>query len=121
MTAQKAVNTALNMLGYTGSTGNSQLSTRLMNNAITFSNLIYSDLHRICGKDEFEPITTLNDELKLPERAVNDVFIYGLAMFFAQSESDGESQLLYRALYNQKRTSLTQVSTIKDVLPRGEE
>lgn len=121
MKAQIAVNTAINLLGYDGQSGSSQLSSRLTKKAVTTVNRVYSDLHRICGEGDFKPITSLNEEIKLPERAVNDVLIYGLAMFFAQSESDGEAQLLYRALYNQKRTSLTRISTIKDVLPRGEE
>jgi hypothetical protein len=45
---------------------------------------------------------------------------YGVAMLLAQSENDGDSQVLFQSIYNQKRMSATTFGKVKDVLPRGE-
>ena len=121
MTGQAIIEQAARLLGYTSANGNLQLSARITNRALGIINSIYSDLWRICGEGDFVAAQTLHAEIKLPERALNDVFIYGAAMLMAQSEADGDSQQLYAAIYNQKRAGLSKVTVIKDVLPRGED
>lgn len=121
MTGQTIIEQAARLLGYTAANGNLQLSARITNRALGIINSIYSDLWRICCEGDFVAAPTLLTEIKLPERALNDVFIYGAAMLMAQSESDGDSQQLYASIYNQKRSGLSRVTVITDVLPRGED
>ena len=118
MTGQEMLKKSAEMLGYTNTNGNLQLSARITAKAPTLINLIYSDLWRICNEGEFEPMKSMQAEITLPEQALNDVMPYGVAMMLAQSESDGDQQQLYSVLYNRKRTSLSKKETVEDVLPR---
>lgn len=113
------LNDTLKMLGYSDSDGNVELTTRLRNKAVVTVNLVYGDLWRICNEGEFEPIESLVDEIKLPEVATGDVFLYGLAMHIARSENDGDQQQFFAVLYNSRRAGLTQYDRVKNVIPRG--
>ena len=115
MTANKLVQQALGLLGYAENGGNSQLTQRVMNRAVSLVNLVYADLSRICEVDN-KPITSLGDEIKLPER-VFDVFACGLAGYIAQSEADENNQYFWATEYQQRRTKLSRVTEYKDVLP----
>lgn len=117
MKANELLNNALKLLGYTDNDGNSELTQRLRNRAIVIVNLVYGDLWQIYNKDDFEYIKTLGDEVKLPKKVLNDVFLYGLAMHMARSENDGDQQQYYAALYNAKRAGLTQHTSVKNILP----
>ena len=121
MTGLKMIETAATMLGYTNINGNLQLNARINSKSLVTVNQVYSDLWRVCYDIEFVPLKSIHEEIKLPERALNDVMPYGVAMFLAQSESDGDQQQLYSALYNRKRTGLSRKDSIVDVLPVGEE
>lgn len=121
MTGQQILKTASELLGYNDANGNFLLSARITNKAVTVVNRIYSDLWRICNDTEFVPIKSLQEEIKLPERALNDVMPYGVAMMIAQGESDGDQQQIYSVLYNRKRASLSKKELIQDVLPRSED
>jgi hypothetical protein len=118
MTGQQILKVATDLLGYTNANGNLQLSSRIMGKALVNLNLIYSDLWRACSDEEFIPLSNIHGEVKLPERIINDIMPYGVAMMLAQSESDGDQQQLYSVLYNRKRASLVKKESIKDVLPR---
>ncbi|MBO5020607.1 MAG: hypothetical protein J6D52_08080 [Clostridia bacterium] len=115
MKAIETVQKALGLLGYAENDGNSQLTQRVMNRTVTLVNLVYSDLSRICEKEN-EPIKTLNDELKLPEN-VFDVLECGVAGYIAQSENDDNAQYLWMGEYQQRRARLSRVTEYKDVLP----
>lgn len=142
--ASTLLNDALKMLGYSDSDGNAELTGRLRNRAIVTVNLVYGDLWRVCKSSnggglsfgstnadsctcdkrcepmgEFEPITSLSDEIKLPPKATGDVFLYGLAMHIARSENDGDQQQYFTMLYNSRRAGLTQYDKVKNVIPRG--
>lgn len=119
MTAASLFNDALKMLGYTDSDGNAELTSRLRNRAVVTVNLVYGDLWRIYNSGEFKPIKLLSDEIKLPEKALGDVFLYGLAMHIARSENDGDQQQFFTMLYNSRRSTLTQYDKVKNVIPRG--
>lgn len=119
MTGQEMIEKASRLLGYTASNGNLQLSSRLASKGLDILNQIYSDLWRICKKDLFLPLANVSVDIDLPERAINDVMPYGVAMFLAQSEEDSAQQQIYATLYNRKKTGLSRTDTIKDVLPRS--
>ncbi|MBQ8740802.1 MAG: hypothetical protein IJY79_04555 [Clostridia bacterium] len=117
MKANELLNSALKMLGYTNADGNAELTGRIRNSAIVAVNLVYGDLWRMCNTGEFEPIESLDYEIKLPQKAMGDVFLYGLAMHIARSENDGDQQQYFAALYNAKRAGLTTYDTVRNALP----
>lgn len=118
MKAKEIINNALKLLGYTSSAGNEQLTARIMNKAIPIINVVYSDLWPKEHTEDFEPIAKMDDEIKLSNKAVT-VMTYGVAAFIAQSENDGDNQQLWMTIYNKKLSTLTVISTRKDVLPRS--
>lgn len=120
MKANELLNNTLKMMGYTDSDGNSELTQRIRNNAIVNINLVYGDLWQIFNKSDFKPISTLNDKIELPNKALGDVFLYGLAMHIARSENDGDQQQYYALLYNSKRAGLSQYDKVKNIIPRVE-
>ena len=119
MTANTLLNNALKMLGYSDSDGNTELTARLRNCATVTVNLVYSDLWHICNDGEFVPIKSLFDEIKLPGKATDEAFVYGLAMHIARSENDGDQQQMFAMLYNSKRAGLTKYEKVKEAVPRG--
>ena len=120
MRASMLLNNALRMLGYTDSDGNAELTARIRNGAVVIVNLVYGDLWRMCNEGDFEPVESLEEEIKLPQKAIGDVFLYGLAMHIARSENDGDQQQYYAALYNAKRAGLTKYMTVKNIWPYPE-
>ncbi|MBR6502288.1 MAG: hypothetical protein IKT42_02490 [Clostridia bacterium] len=120
MKAKELLNNTLKMLGYSDSDGNVELTSRIRNSAIVTINLVYGDLHRVVGNGEFEPIKSLEDEIKLPQKALGDVFAYGIAMHIARSENDGDQQQYYTMLYNARRAGLTGYGVVKNTWPRPE-
>lgn len=118
MTGQEMLKFATDLLGYTNANGNLQLSARIMSKALVNVNLIYSDLWRVCKDGEFTPLSNIHGKIELPERALNDVMPYGVAMMIAQNESDGDQQQLYSVLYNRKRAALSRKDNIEDAMPR---
>lgn len=120
MKAKELLNNTLKMLGYSDSDGNIELTQRIRKGAVLIINLVYSDLWKTVSKETFVPITSLDDEIKLPQKALGDVFMYGLAMHIARSENDGDQQQYYTMLYNAKRAGLTQYEKVKNVILRVE-
>ena len=115
MTGRESFKKALSLLGYSDGDNNPQLTGRVMNRAVPILNLVYSDMHRICGLEHTQ-IKSLNDNLELPEKAEN-VFICGLAAYIADSEGDDNKQAFWSAEYQARRTTLTTGDEIEDVLP----
>ncbi len=118
MTGNEIVKKALTLLSYTDGLGQVSGEQRFRGRAVTVLNTIYSDLFYIENSNGFESLNSLTEEIKLSERALNDVMPYGVAAQFAQSEGDGDNQQHWTNLYNQKRLSLINTDTIKDVLPK---
>lgn len=119
MTGQEMIQKASCLLGYIASNGNMQLSSRLASKSLDILNQIYSDLWRVCKKGFFLPLANVSVNIDLPERAINDVMPYGVAMLMAQSEEDSMQQQIYATLYNRKKIGLSRIETIKDVWPRS--
>ena len=121
MNGTKMMARALTLLGYTDSQGNISAEQRFKSRALTVINTVYADLyfHSEFGF-EFLPLRSLNDEIKLPQRVLNDVMPYGVAAYFAMSESDGDQQQIYAGLYNQKRAACTLKNKVMDIFPYPE-
>ena len=118
MTGRDIVKRALIRLGYTTDNGNESLTKRIMSRALETVNDVYADLWDKEHTEDFEPSNSLDDEIKLSNKAAA-VMIYGVAAFIAQSEDDGDQNQLWMSMYNRKRASLSKIETIKDAIPRS--
>ena len=118
MTGSQILNTSLKLLGYSENNGNSHLTQVTRNRALPIINLIYAELARSC-EEEFLPLQTLSDEIKLPKRVLNEVMPCGVAMHIANGEGDTSSQAFWAAEYNAKRTTLSKITKYKDTLPKA--
>jgi hypothetical protein len=115
MTANDVIREANLLLGYSDNDGNTQLSQRIKNRAVSVFNLVYNDLRRVCGLTR-KPIVSLLDEIELPEMAY-DVLTCGVAGYLAGAEGDDTQQYMWTTEYQQRRATLSQVSEIDDVIP----
>ena len=117
MTAREIAENALKRLGYTGANGNEQLTRRVMAKVLDVMNDVYFDLWEICKDGEtFSPLQSLSDEVDLSHKATRTM-VYGVCMFLAQSENDGDQQQLWASMFNNNRAGLSQITERTDVLP----
>lgn len=111
MTAKNVYTIALGLLGYTD-------SADFQRRAVSIVNKVYFDLHRICcGTEEFTPIQTLNEGLKLPDKVLLSVMPSGIAEMIALGEGDGELQQYFAQDYDRGKARLNNIEIITDVLP----
>ena len=120
-TGEQIKNRALELLNYTDQHGrlNSTMYADVTARVLPLINQIYSDVWYGLYDEGFAELGAITDELPLPERVVNDVMPYGVAMLMAQTLGDADNQSLMAAYYNRKRASLTHMRGRKDVMPRA--
>lgn len=118
-TGEQIKNRALQLLNYTDQNGrlDSAMYADVTARSLAIVNQIYAEAWYALHDRGFEELGTLTDEVQLPERIVNEVMPYGVAMLFAQSIGDADNQSLMVDLYNQKRTLLTHKRRREDVMP----
>ena len=89
--------------------------------ALCALNQTYSDLWFLEHADEpFTELSGPDQAILLSARCIHDIMPYGVAMFLAQFDGDGNNQFLFATLYNQKRASVHRTSCVRsDVLPIG--
>ena len=119
MTLREMYIKAMILLGYVKSDGEISGQQELQKQSVAAVNQIYADLFFALGNSDFKPLDNSSQMIDLPERILNDVMPYGVAMLIAQSENDGDSQALYANIYNKKRASVRAENTVQDVMPRG--
>lgn len=118
MTGLNMFDKAMLLLGYTGSHNELSGKDELLTRGLVAINQVYSDLHYASDTTDFVPLNNINDTINLPTRVLYDVMPYGVAMFLAQAEGDGDNQQMFSVLYNQKRGSVKAVPTsIVDTMP----
>ncbi len=117
---QDVLEQALRLLGYTDIYGqpDGQQHMELFKRGLAAVNQIYSDLWYTGKEKHFTPLTSLKEPVLLPQKQLEDVMPYGVAMLLALSEGDGDNQQLYAAIYNRKRTAATACRRRLDVLFR---
>lgn len=121
-TGRDVLERALRLLNYTDADGrlDGRQFAELYQRGLSVVNQIYSDLWFLERRAPFTELAQLERPLMLSARCVNDIFPYGVAMLLAQTEGDGDNQLLFANLYNQKRSAAKGLSRRRqDVLPRG--
>ena len=118
-TGEQVKNRALQLLNYTDGQGrlDAQMYTDVTARVLPLINQIYSDVWYGLYDEGFEELGAITDTLQLPERVVNEVMPYGVAMLMAQTLGDADNQSLMATYYNRKRASLTHPRTRKDVMP----
>ena len=113
---------ALLLLNYVDAYGavDAARDVELCRRGLAAVNRIYGELwYQEQGEKPFVPLDRITDTVALSERVRRTVMPYGVAMLLAQSESDGDQQMLFATLYNAKRTAVSRVDCRLDVLPRG--
>lgn len=119
MTGQELLEQALYLLNYTNNRGeiDTRNSQELLRRGVPIINAVLADVLPIAG-EPIAAIGSLSDTLPVAEEIAAAVMPYGVGMWLAQSEADGDNQQLMSALYNQKRNAIRRPSgRVADVLP----
>lgn len=118
-TGEQIKTRALQLLNYTDRDGrlDGAMYADVTARALSLVNQIYSDLWYGLYDRGFCELPSLADEIQLPERVINDVMAYGVAMLMAQTIGDADNQSMMTELYNRKRAGLTHLRRRKDVIP----
>lgn len=119
MTGEELLRQALYLLNYTNNRGeiDTRNSEELIRRGVPIINAVLADVLPIAG-EPVSAIGTLEDTLPVAEDTAVRVMVYGVAMWLAQSEADGDNQQLMASIYNQKRNAIRRSSgRVADVLP----
>lgn len=119
MTGEELLRQALYLLNYTNNRGeiDTRNSEELIRRGVPIVNAVLADVLPIAG-EPVSAIGTLEDTLPVAEDTAVRVMVYGVAMWLAQSEADGDNQQLMASIYNQKRNAIRRSSgRVADVLP----
>lgn len=119
MTGQELLEQALYLLNYTNNRGeiDTRNSQELLRRGVPIINAVLADVLPIAG-EPIAAIGSLSDTVPVAEEIAAAVMPYGVGMWLAQSEADGDNQQLMSALYNQKRNAIRRPSgRVADVLP----
>ena len=119
MTGEELLRQALYLLNYTNNRGeiDTRNSEELIRRGVPIVNAVLADVLPIAGEPG-SAIGTLEDTLPVAEDTAVRVMVYGVAMWLAQSEADGDNQQLMASIYNQKRNAIRRSpGRVADVLP----
>lgn len=120
MTGEQVFERALVLINYTGPNGevSRRQNTELYKRAVPVLNQVLADVQHVSG-GEFVQIEDIDQELPVSDDVAMRVMPYGVAMFVAQSEGDGDNQQLMAQQFNALRGSVPRESGKRqDVLPR---
>lgn len=113
MTAENLFNTALELAGF----GVEDIfeTTNIGNKLLSIVNTVYSDLHYLCSKDEFVPLTDITQTLNLPDKALNDCAVYGVASLVQNILGTTNDYVVFNGIYNCKKQQLKKKCEIKQI------
>ena len=120
MTAEKLFNTALELAGYGGE--DVFETTNIGDRLLSIVNTIYSDLHYLNSKDAFVPLTEITQSLDLPDRALNDCAVYGVASLIQNILGTADDYAVFYGMYNCKKQQLIkkcEIKQVQDVFVKG--
>lgn len=114
MKAEQILNITLKLLGY------SEIENDISVKAISLAalNTVYADLFYINHKNGFKPLSCLDDQILLSEKALYDVMPYGVAAYIAAAKEDTAKTQLFAGLYNVKRASIKEQISVADKMPK---
>ena len=123
-TAREILERAMQLCGYVNSEGvpDRLRDADIYKRGLPLVNQIYVDMFFAERPDDaFTPLLSMEEEVGLSARCVNDIMPYGVAMLLAQAEGDASTQSVFSYIYNQKRSGGVKATrTITDTLPRGQ-
>lgn len=123
-TAKDVLERAMMLCGYVNREGvpDHLRDADIYKRGLAMVNQIYSDMFFAETPDEaFAPLRSMEQEIPLSARCVNDILPYGVAMLLAGAEGDASNQSIFSYVYNQKRAGGVKTArTIADMLPTGE-
>ena len=123
-TAREVFERAMQIGGYVNSEGapDRLRDADIYKRGLALVNQIYTDMFFAETPDgDFSPLISMDAEIPLSTRCVNDIMPYGVAMLIAQAEGDATNQSIFSYAYNQKRAGgVKGTRTITDKLPTGE-
>lgn len=100
---------------------------RLRSRELGIAKAVYDDLYFEAKRqgagwinnNPYLPPKSTSDEVKLCDDIVSDCFVYGVAMWIAEGESDNDDQRFFSEIYERKRGHYCAPDgrMIKDVLP----
>lgn len=106
MTGKNIFDRATALLGY-NSSGESFNDSVLIARCGSIVDAVYNDLANELKRsgviDEIVPLKGVNEPIPLPITVLSDCFLYGVAMWIAQSENDSDNQRFFARLYEYKR------------------
>ena len=106
MTGKNLFDRAVSLLGYNAS-GVSFNDSVLTARCDSIISAVYNDLANELKNsgviDEIKPLCGMDVPVPLPKAVLSDCFIYGTAMWIAQSENDADNQRFFAKLYEYKR------------------
>lgn len=112
MTLIQVFNEAMSLLGYTNQDGVIDNDNTLPQ-LLAIGNSVFAELQDKEGK--FERLVNVDDEIPLSDRVIMDCMVYGIAMWVALHNSDGDNQQIFSTLYEQKKHNLIKQKIIEDV------
>ena len=105
-TAREVFERAMQIGGYVNGEGapDRLRDADIYKRGLALVNQIYTDMFFAETPDGvFQPLTSMDAEIPLSTRCVNDIMPYGVAMLIAQAEGDATNQSIFSYAYNQKR------------------
>lgn len=109
MTLLEAFYEAMKLCGYTNQDGVID-SDNTLPKLLAFGNSILAEL----TDGKFEPFQTYDDEIPLDRKTIYDCFLYGIGMWLALHNNDGDTQQIMASLYEQKKHNITKHYIIED-------
>ncbi len=121
MTGQEVFKRAMRLLGYTDAAGeiDSARYAELHKRALATVEQLTGELSLAESGELAAPLGSLREELPLSEETARLVMPYGVAMWLAAAQGDGDRQQLFASLYDQRRASVRHGYERRcDTLPR---
>ena len=111
MKAKQVYENAMALLGYAE-------TPQFQRRAIPIINQAMFDLFGVMPVGtKFKPITTLSEEITMPDNVVQGVLPLGVAEKLALAEGDGELQQYFAMAYDNAKKRLNTTRTIIDTMP----
>lgn len=104
-------NEAMRLLGYTNQDG--IIDDISEERLLTIGNAVFADLQY--KDEEFKRLLSVQQEIPLDDRVLTDCFVYGVAMWIAMQNFDGDNQAVFQSLYQQKKHNINRYSIVTDV------
>ena len=119
MTGYDATMQALCLLNYTTTDGDAdrRQNAPFVRRALPIINTLLADILPLTGST-YQPLTILTENLPLDDTLIMQLFLPGMAMYFAAGEGDGDAYNRFAQEYMSRRSRVQRPARrIRDVMP----